>query len=93
MRRIVVAALLFLPAIALAADYVKPYAKKDGTVVQGHYKSSPNAKRYDNFNAQNSVYGSNPYTGKKGAQRDEFSSPPAYNKPKSAPLYAPKRSR
>lgn len=71
-------ALITGPALA-GNTYVKPYVKKDGTYVQGHVRSDPNSVRYDNYGARNSVYGGNPYTGQRGSQRDEFSSPPAYN--------------
>ncbi len=68
---------------AAGTKSVRPYVRKDGTYVQGHYRSPPNQQRFDNFGARNSIYGSNPYTEKKGSQRDEFSTPPAYNRPRS----------
>lgn len=80
---------LALVLIALAVDVsasgtksVRPYIRKDGTFVQGHVRSAPNQQRFDNFGARNSIYGGNPYTGKRGSQRDEFSAPPAYNQPR-----------
>jgi hypothetical protein len=60
---------------AFAAEYVQGYFRKDGTYVQGHYKSSPNANRYDNLSSQSMG----------GSQRDEFSRTPSYNK--SSPMY------
>lgn len=69
--------------VAMAGNtYVRPYVKKDGTYVQGHMRSTPNERRIDNYGAQNSIYGGNPYTGQRGSQRDAFSSPPAYNQPR-----------
>lgn len=69
-------------AVAAGSTYVRPHVRKDGTFVQGHMRSAPNQNRYDNYGARNSVYGANPYTGQRGSQRDEFSNPPAYNKPR-----------
>jgi hypothetical protein len=78
-KLLVVAAIAMTPVIALAQStyYVSPYVKSDGTLVQGHMKTTPNAYRYDNLNAMGST---NTYTGKAGTQRNEFSNPPAYNK-------------
>lgn len=49
---------------ALADKWVNGYTKKDGTFVQGHYKSSSDSYRYNNHGAKSQG----------GAQRDEFSS-------------------
>jgi len=72
-----VVALLIAPTEVYAGTYVNGYTKRDGTYVQGHYRSSPNSKRYDNYSSRGNT---NPYTGKKGTKRNEFSSPPKYNK-------------
>lgn len=45
MRRIIVA-LVALTAATAFADYVKPYVRKDGTYVPGHYRSSPDKSLY-----------------------------------------------
>jgi hypothetical protein len=45
------------------------YLKKNGTYVSPHYKSNPDGRRYNQGSRTNG-----------GKQRDEFSSPPAYNK-------------
>lgn len=79
--------MLLLAALALEVSAggtksVRPYVRKDGTYAQGHYRSAPNQQRLDNFGARNSIYGGNPYTGKRGSQRDELSTPPAYNQPR-----------
>ena len=45
--------------------YIKGYTKRDGTSVQGHYRSSPDRYRNNNY----STYGNtNPYTGKRGTR-------------------------
>lgn len=49
---------------AAAGKFVGGYTKKDGTYVQGHFKSDPDQYRYNNQQSQ--TYG--------GKQRDEFSS-------------------
>lgn len=70
------AAALLAPAVQ-ADTYVDGYFRADGTYVPGHYRSSPDANRYNNYGSQ--TYG--------GTQRDEFSAPPAYNQ--TSPLYSP----
>lgn len=78
MRTTIFAAALLLAAGSVHADqWVNGYLKSDGTYVQGHYKSSPNQYRYDNYSSQNNT---NPYTGQSGSQRNEYSSPSEYNK-------------
>jgi hypothetical protein len=56
---------LTLSAFAAEArdQYVKGYARKDGTYVEGHYRTQANKTQDDNY----SSYGnSNPYTGEEG---------------------------
>jgi len=64
----VVASLLFFSFTAYvdARDtYVRGYTKRDGTRVQGHYRSSPDSYRNNNY----STYGNtNPYTGRSGSR-------------------------
>lgn len=51
---------------ASAADtYTKGYVKKDGTYVQGHYKTKANNTKTDNYSTKGNT---NPYTGKKGTK-------------------------
>lgn len=69
---------------ALADQYVKPHYRKDGTYVQGHYRSSPNAHKFDNFSSKGNT---NPYTGERGTQRHEFSNPSIYDAPKLRSIY------
>jgi len=63
MRNPVIAITLLAACIPVSADYVQGYMKKDGTYVQGHMRSAPNASRYDNYGSQSMG----------GSQRDEFS--------------------
>lgn len=53
-----------LAGVASAQQWVNGYYKKDGTYVQGHYRSSPNQYRYDNYGSRSNG----------GTQRDEYSS-------------------
>ncbi len=66
---------LFACNTAYAAKYIHGHTNKNGTYTQGHFRSTPNSKRYDNLNSRTRQ--TNPYSGKKGYQRDEFSSPSA----------------
>jgi opacity protein-like surface antigen len=68
--RIACAAAALLAATAASAEWVNGYFRSDGTYVQGHYRSSPDSNRYNN-------YGSKSYG---GTQRDEFSTPGATNR-------------
>jgi hypothetical protein len=62
--KITVFAILALSALSVSAQtYVNPYVKKDGTYVEGHYKSSPNSTKMDNYSTQGN---SNPFTGQQG---------------------------
>jgi len=92
-------ALLFAVGTALAADQsVNGYYRKDGTYVQPYDRSAPNNPLYDNYSSKGTR---NPWTGERGSERNEYSTPPVYNQsspfytpPQTAPLYdsnAPKR--
>jgi hypothetical protein len=51
-------------AAALAqSHYVHPYTKKDGTYVQGHYKTAPDDTKLNNYSTKGNL---NPYTGEEG---------------------------
>lgn len=63
-------------APAFADTYVQGYARQDGTYVAPHYRSDSNAIRSDNYSSQGNT---NPYTGQRGYERNEYSNPPAYN--------------
>lgn len=56
-------ALLFVSSAFANPTYVKPHVRKDGTFVQGHYRTSPNNTKLDNWSTEGNV---NPYTGKAG---------------------------
>lgn len=64
------------PGAALADQYVGGYMRSDGTYVAPHHQTSPNQYRYDNYSSSGN---SNPYTGQQGHQRNEYTTPPAYN--------------
>lgn len=46
--------------------HVRPYVKKDGTFVRGHYRSNPDESFHNNWSTYPNV---NPYTLKKGTRR------------------------
>lgn len=75
-RIIVLSALAVFSNAALADTYVQGHTRSDGTYVQGHYRSEANSTRSDNYSSQGNT---NPYTGERGSQRNEYSNPPAYN--------------
>ena len=76
MKRIAITACLCLLAFASFADeYVNGYFKKDGTYVEGHFKTSPNVTNHDNYSTQ---YNVNPYTDTTGSRAPDYS-PNAYN--------------
>ena len=66
MKKSIVAALAALACVAASADtYVAPYVTKNGTFVEGHWRSSSNSTKTDNYSSQGNV---NPYTGKQGSE-------------------------
>lgn len=84
MRRIILGfvTLLLVLSFALvnttsvdAAQRVKGYTKKNGTVVQPYIKSSPNKSKFDNFSTKGNI---NPFTGKKGTVNPFKVSPKKY---------------
>lgn len=77
MKTMLFLVLLAFFSYAAADEWVNGYYRSDGTYVQGHYRSSPNQYKFDNYSSQGN---SNPYTGEKGYKRNEFSDPPSYNK-------------
>jgi hypothetical protein len=81
MKNLVVAALAALSTIAFAQVYVNPYVKRDGTVVEGHFRSSPNSTDLDNYSTRGNV---NPYTGEAGTKQPRYEQP-SYQ----APAYIP----
>ena len=66
-KRIIISAILIFIIFSLflsfvSADvWVNPYYRKDGTYVQGHWRSSPDGNPYNNWSFPGNI---NPYTGK-----------------------------
>ncbi len=78
MKRIVLALLvLLLSGMAFADETVHGYYRRDGTYVAPYHRTAPNQYRYDNYSSQGNT---NPYTGQRGTQPNEFSTPPVYNR-------------
>lgn len=65
MRFIVFTLLLGFSLSSIADTYVKGYQRRDGTYVQGHYKTESNNIRNDNYSTRGN---SNPYTGSYGTK-------------------------
>ena len=83
MKRLILAAVISSATLSANADqYVNGYVRHDGTYVQPHYQTAPDQYRYNNYSSQGNT---NPYTGQAGTQRNEYSTPPAYNQ--SNPAY------
>jgi hypothetical protein len=75
MKQIVLAiigALTILSTLPAEARTQRGYIKRNGTYVAPHQKTNPDQQRFNNRGSKTNG----------GKQRDEFSSPPAYNKPR-----------
>jgi hypothetical protein len=75
MKRIALAlisALTILSTLHAEAKTQRGYFKRNGTYVAPHQKANPDQYRFNNLGSKTNG----------GKQRDEFSSPPAYNKPR-----------
>jgi hypothetical protein len=57
--------------------YVDPYNRRDGTHVDGYYRTAPDHNLQNNFSTQGNV---NPFTGQSGTVNP-------YNFPQPAPVY------
>jgi len=55
----------YSPRAPKGDTYVQSYLKKDGTFVEGHYRSASNGDFYDNYSTKPNI---NPYTGKEGTK-------------------------
>tara|TARA_B100001079_G_C15973813_1_gene324499 strand:- start:194 stop:442 length:249 start_codon:yes stop_codon:yes gene_type:complete len=65
-KLLLVIILVFFTIGSVFADtWVNGYYRSDGTYVQGHYRSSPNSSKQDNWSTSGNT---NPYTGKKGTK-------------------------
>lgn len=76
MRIAMILAGVAIAGTAVADEYVNGYMKQDGTYVQGYHRTEQNNQRWDNYSSSGNT---NPYTGQRGYERDEQSSPPQYN--------------
>ena len=57
-------ALALIAGLASATDvYVQPHVTKNGTYVEGHYRTAPDSNPYNNYSTQGNA---NPYTGQQG---------------------------
>jgi hypothetical protein len=69
--------ILALAGIVTAGEYVSPYFRSDGTLVQGHYRSRADSSHNNNYSTQGN---SNPYTGERGTQAPTWNDrSPDYN--------------
>lgn len=79
MKKILISMLTIMLAIASASaqtpKYQKGYYKKNGTYVQGHYKTTPDRTNHNNYSTRGNT---NPTTGSKGYRAKDYSSG-AYN--------------
>ena len=73
-----IASCLITASAMAQTQYVQPRVDKNGTFREGHYRTTPNANRYDNLNAESN--GRNLYTGKIAREKDEYSNTPHYNR-------------
>jgi len=78
-------AFLFAAANSFAqtSTYVSGYTNRNGTYVQGYYRTTPNTTRNDNYST---VGNTNPYTGTAGTKpADSYSTTPTYTT--TTPVY------
>jgi hypothetical protein len=76
MLKIATLILLLASGTALADQSIRGYTRQDGTYVQPYHRSAPNSSQYDNYSSQGNT---NPYTGQRGTERNEYS-PPSYDR-------------
>lgn len=74
MKTTIIAVLLssLLVGTAHADRYVNGYTRRDGTYVQGHYRSDANSTYNDNYSTRGNY---NPYTGEPGYHRRDEDAP------------------
>lgn len=79
-RTLLLASILLVAGVTEAAaqrpEYVPPQVRRDGTFSDGHFRTSPNGTRLDNYSTRGNT---NPFTGERGSR-------PAY------PSYSPPRA-
>lgn len=54
-----------MSSLAYADEFVNPYTRRDGVQVPGHYRSSPDGDRSNNWSVAPNI---NPYTGERGTR-------------------------
>jgi hypothetical protein len=59
-------AVVGMSSIVLADVWVNGYTRSNGTYVQGHWRSDPDGKAYNNWSTEGNV---NPHTGKPGYKK------------------------
>lgn len=52
-----------------SSTYVQPYINRNGTIVDGHYRTTPNGNTLDNFNTRPNY---NPHNGRTGTRYGQF---------------------
>ena len=67
MKKLIVSAIFVVLSLSpvFADTWVNGYYKSNGTYVQGHYRSSPDSYRNNNWSTSGNT---NPYTGQKGTR-------------------------
>lgn len=65
MKYLVITLLLIVSNASARDVYVQPHVTKNGTFVQGHYRTAPDNNPYNNYSTQGNT---NQYTGAKGTQ-------------------------
>lgn len=84
MKSIITFLLTLLFSLAAISDtYVNGYCRKDGTCVQGYYRTSPNSTTTDNYSSQGN---SNPFTGTSGHKANDYT-PDAGNYGGGQPIF------
>lgn len=79
MKKAVFIAVFAISGPAIADEYVNGYVRQNGTYVPGHYRSSNDGNRYNNYSTQGNT---NPYTGQQGTVN-----------PYSQPAYQPRQQQ
>lgn len=67
-----------LTAFGQGEHYVQPYTRSNGTYVEGHYRTNPNATKNDNYSTFPNI---NPHTGKMGTKPGDSYTPNTYTFP------------
>ena len=60
MRTALIASLMLLSLAAKGQQYIQGYCKRDGTCVEGHFRTRPNSSALDNYASRGNL---NPNTG------------------------------